>query len=96
MLGAFFNSRGPVIGIPLALILGQQFLLGLILKFAPILVDYLPYIMVMPPQTERGSSIVGQVLIGSSPDSWSPVISALPSILIFVLLGIWRFRNEEL
>jgi ABC-2 type transport system permease protein len=96
MLGAFFNSRGPVIGIPLALILGQQFILGLIVKFVPILVDYLPYIMVMPPQTERGSSIVGQVILGSSPDSWTPVFSAIPSILLFVLIGIWRFSREEL
>ena len=95
MLGTFFNSRGPVIGIPLALILGQQFILGLIMNISPEIINFLPYPLVMPSQDELGSSVVGDVIMGTSPSSWLPVISSIIAILIFIMVSIWRFRKEE-
>ena len=95
MLGAFFNSRGPVIGIPLALILGQQFILGVIMSILPALVNFLPYTLSMPPQTENGSSIVGHIILGTQPESWLPVYASLVLTFVFLLVGIWRFRREE-
>jgi ABC-2 type transport system permease protein len=96
MLGTFFNSRGPVIGIPLALILGQQFILGLVMSISPMIADYLPFPLVMPPQNGPGSSIVGDVILGTSPYSWMPVISSIIAMVAFVMIGIWRFGKEEL
>jgi ABC-2 type transport system permease protein len=95
MLGAFYKSRGPVIGIPLALILGQQFILGIIMSYAPALLDFVPFSLVMPAQTETGSSLVGHVILGTQPESWIPVYSSMAAVLIFTLIGIWRFRREE-
>jgi len=95
MLGAFFNSRGPVIGIPLALILGQQFILGLIMSFFPALVNFLPYTLSMPPQTETGSSIAGHVILGTQPVSWMPVYASIIMIFVFLFIGIRRFQREE-
>ncbi len=50
MLGTFFNSRGPVIGIPLALILGQQFFIGLAMSISPKIINFLPFSLVIPPR----------------------------------------------
>lgn len=95
MLGAFFNARGPVIGIPLAFILGQQFILGIVMNIAPKMVDFLPYPLVMPPQEASATSIVGHVILGTPPSSWMPVYSSAIAIILFVVVGIWRFRREE-
>jgi ABC-2 type transport system permease protein len=94
MLGAFFNSRGPVIGIPLALILGQQFILGLILSISPAIVNFLPFLLIMPPQ-DGSNAIVGNVILGQSPGSWFPVLSSIFAAAIFLIVGIWRLTREE-
>lgn len=95
MLGTFFNARGPVIGIPLALLLGQQFVLGIIMSISPKIADFLPFTIVMPSQDELANSIVGNVILGSPPSSWMPVISSIFAIAIFIFTAIWRFRKEE-
>ena len=96
MLGAFFNSRGPVIGIQLALNLGQQFIQGLFANISPALINYLPYQLAIPLGGESAMSIVGHVILGTTPASWAPVYSSVIAIAIFVWLGIWRFSREEL
>ena len=96
MLGAFFTSRGPVIGISLSLILGQQFIQVIAAKISPTLIHYLPYEMAIPLQGESATSIAGHVILGTSPASWAPVYSSVIAIGIFVWLGIWRFSREEL
>jgi ABC-2 type transport system permease protein len=95
MLGAFFNNRGPVIGIPLALILGQQFILGLLMSISATLVNLFPFLLVMPPQEASAGSVVGHVILGTQPPSWVPVYSSMLAIVLFVVIGIWRFRREE-
>ncbi|MFC2028968.1 ABC transporter permease [Chloroflexota bacterium] len=95
MLGTFFNSRGPVIGIPLALVLGQQFVLGILMSISPRLVEFLPFSIVMPPQDGLANSIVGDVIIGLQPTTWMPAISSIIAIGIFIFISIWRFRKEE-
>lgn len=96
MLGTFFNHRGPVIGIPLALILGQQFLQGLVMSISPSLNNYLPFDIIMPPQTQGASSLTGHLIMGTSPTSMMPIYASLATSLVFVLIAIWRFRQEEL
>jgi ABC-type transport system involved in multi-copper enzyme maturation permease subunit len=94
MLGTFFNARGPVIGIPLALIFGQQFITGVIMAISPKIINFLPYPLIMPPQDGLGS-VVQNVILGITPTSWIPVISSIVSTLIFLVVGIWRFRKQE-
>jgi len=96
MLGAFFNSRGPVIGISLALILGQQFIQGLAANISPAFINYLPYELAIPAQGESATSIVGHVIMGTSPATLAPVYSSIIAIVVFVWLGIWKFSREEL
>lgn len=95
MLGAFFKSRGPVIGIPLAIIMLQQFLLGLIAQISPKLIYYVPFLLVMPMQEDGASSVASSVIFGMSPDNWIPVYSSLIMIVVFLVVGIWRFSREE-
>ncbi|TFH33893.1 MAG: hypothetical protein E4G99_10605 [Anaerolineales bacterium] len=95
MLGTFFNSRGAVIGIPLALILGQQFILGLINWISPKLIPFLPYLLVVPAEGANMGSIVSSVIVGSPPPTWIPIPASIVSILLFVAVGIWRFQREE-
>jgi ABC-2 type transport system permease protein len=96
MLGTFFNSRGPVIGIPLGLLLGQQFVMGLVANISPKLIDFLPFTLTIPPEgASAASSIAGHVILGTPFPTWAPIYSSVIAIVLFVLLGIWRFRREE-
>lgn len=94
MLGTFFDSRGPVIGLPMALIFGQQLILGIAMNISPKIVDYLPYSLVLS-QRASSFSIVGDVILGTPPSSWMPVTSSLIAIAIFITVAIWKFRKEE-
>ena len=96
VLGAFYNSRGPVIGIPLGLMLGQQFVVGLIMKYIPWMYDYLPYQLVMPLNGSGAPYTVAIAVIQGTPVlSWTPVFSTLVLIVALTALGIWRFSREE-
>jgi ABC-2 type transport system permease protein len=95
MLGAFFNSRGAVIGIPLALILGQQFILGLVNWISPRIVEFLPYALVVPLGDEAAGSIASAVILGRPMPLWTPIPAAILSIFLFIALAIWRFSREE-
>ncbi len=95
MLGTFFASRGPVIGIPLGLLLAQQFILGLLTSISPTIAGFVPFGIVMPLQEDASSSIAGSVMLGSSPESWMPVYSSIIAIIIFVTVAIRRFQREE-
>jgi len=96
MLGAFFNSRGPVIGISLALILGMQFIQAIVAYISPALIHFLPYELAIPPQGDAAAAIVGHVILGTTSSTWMPVYSSVIAIAIFIWLGIWRFSKEEL
>jgi ABC-2 type transport system permease protein len=86
MLGTLFDSRAPVIGIPLALFFGQSLLGGLIGTFVPGLPPFLPHSL-----AEQAMSLaLGQPLL-----SYIPITVTLFSILVFVLAAIRRFAQAE-
>jgi ABC-2 type transport system permease protein len=95
MLGAFFNSRGAVIGIPLALILGQQFILGLANWISPRIVEFLPYALVVPLDEGAVGSIASAVILGRSLQLWTPIPTSILMMFAFIALAIWRFGREE-
>jgi ABC-2 type transport system permease protein len=90
MLGTLFNSRGPVIGIALALLLTQQNLVG----WLPFLRYVLPWKLVMPIG-EQLDAVAPCLLVGSH--NYSPILIAVVALesLLFLLIGLWRFSREE-
>jgi ABC-type transport system involved in multi-copper enzyme maturation permease subunit len=90
MLGTFFNSRGPVLGIALGLLLMQQTLIG----WLPFLGKVLPMKLVLP-LGEPMDAIAPSLLLGMH--NYSPdliLVIALESLL-FLGIGLWRFSREE-
>lgn len=90
MLGTFFDSWGPVIGIPLGIVLGQQYLINA----APVLGKVLPYGLSLPIGAQMPAAI--SLMQGQPPASWTNVVVALAASVAFVAIAVWRFRREEL
>lgn len=95
MLGAYFNARGAVIGIPLALLLGQQFLLGMLAQLSTSLILYTPFPIIMPDILPSRLSLVATIIAGKTPETMTPVLVSVLGIVLFLWLGIWRFSREE-
>lgn len=91
MMGAFFNHRAPVIGIPIALTFAQQWIIG----FIPQLVEVLPYTIALPNPATNGPSIVAALIQGITSSSYQPLVWAAVLSVIFSALAIWRFGREE-
>ncbi|MEW5871826.1 MAG: ABC transporter permease [Chloroflexota bacterium] len=91
MLGSFFNHRGPVIGIPLALAFGQQMLFGLL----PALINVLPWTIVVPAG-DLDSAIFPSLVSGQPLPNLMPLYVTSACIPLFLLLALWRFEKEEL
>jgi ABC-2 type transport system permease protein len=88
MLGTMFSKRVPVIGIPIALIIIQAFVLNLLHEVA----EWLPYIF---PGTLNDLARVF-MMEAPMPSEWlMPVFTTLLLSATFVYLAIWRFQREE-
>ncbi len=86
MLGTFFSSRAPVIGIALAVLIGQDIV-------AQLLARPLPWLhLILPQELMVNASLVAN---GKPLDSWVPVIVTSIMSVIFVVAAIWRFEREE-
>ena len=82
MLGTFFNSRGPVLAVPLALLFGGDFVVG----FWPALGEIMPWVL---------GRLAVLTLQGLPWPSTLPLLSTLVWAVAFVWAAIWRFRREE-
>lgn len=90
-LGTIFNSRGPVIGIPLGLVLGFQLITGVI----PWIVYILPYQLAFPMGEETSSALATAMILGETPETWLPLVTAIVGILVMIGFSIWRLGREE-
>jgi hypothetical protein len=90
MLGTFFDSWGPIIGIPLAFSFGQQFIGG----FLPFLLYLFPWALSVPIGDEY-PSLTSSLINGEAPFSWIPLIAAAFFSVVFIGVAIWRFGQEE-
>jgi ABC-2 type transport system permease protein len=90
MLGTFFSSRGPVIGIVLGLLFMQQYLIG----WLPVLGYVLPMKLVLP-LGEQLDAVAPCLLVGSH--NYSPILIVVVALesLLFIGIGLWRFSREE-
>jgi ABC-2 type transport system permease protein len=91
MLGSLFNGRGPVIGIGLAFLFLQQYLVGLL----PALRYVLPWTLVVPLNNQT-EAIVPALLSGQPIYSYLPILAVAVECILFVLISLWRFNREEL
>jgi ABC-2 type transport system permease protein len=90
MLGTFFDGRGAVIGIPMAILFLYQFVLSLV----PPLGQIMPWLLVYPPG-QTGGSLVQEALLGQPLTMPLPVIATAVWCVLFVAVAIWRFGKEE-
>jgi hypothetical protein len=86
MLGTFFGSRNPVIGIPLIFLFVQRLI-------PEVLGPYVGWIQLVMPERLTDYSYI--ILTGGQLPSWIPVVTMASASLIFVVLGVLRFRKEE-
>jgi ABC-2 type transport system permease protein len=88
MLGTLFDSTGPVIGIPIALLIGMSLLPQILGNLIPWLVSILP---------SRLTDLAIAVGVGQTPPAdWHyPLIITGILIVVFTTLAIVRLRREE-
>jgi ABC-2 type transport system permease protein len=85
MLGAFFNSRGPIAGIGIGF-----FMAGLLLKsFIP------PQVLIVTPWPLP--DVAAGLALGSElPSIWpAPVAATAIWIVVMTIAALWRFEREE-
>ncbi len=89
MLGTFFSSRGPVLGIAIGVAVGSMMGVG------QLFARFLPWLVLILPEAIPG--LVTALIEGSPiPDVWPvPIIVMSLYVVLFVGLAIWRFNREE-
>ena len=89
MLGTFFDTRGPVLGIAMVVAIGSMLSIG------NLFAGFLPRIVVLLPESIPG--ILTFLVQGEPlPDVWPiPIILMSVYSLLFVALAIWRIKREE-
>ncbi len=92
MLGIIFCSRGPVIGISLAALLIQYYLMGL-----PAIQKFLPVFLILPAGQEPDMlpSLAAAATMGQPLETLLPIIITAGLIVIFLIIALWRFQREE-
>ncbi|HSL45038.1 MAG TPA: hypothetical protein VK897_16520 [Anaerolineales bacterium] len=85
MLGTFYNSRGPVAGIGIAVILIGMMLKGLIPQ----------QIMILTPWPL--ADLAGPLALGMElPSVWPvPIVATAFWIVVMIVAALWRFGREE-
>ena len=89
MLSTLFRSRGPVIGIPMVLVFGNQ-LAGL----APALAKTMPWNLVMDLGPQQPALAV--LLVQGQPlPTVTPILGTAVLTVIFIAVALFKFRREE-
>ena len=89
MLGSMSNSRGLVIGIPLLINLGYQFLL----MIGDWLGDIMPWNLVIPLGDRL--SLAMTLLQGEPLPTITPIIATVLWSILFTAVALWSFSREE-
>lgn len=84
MLGCFLRSRGPVIGLPLILLLAQLWFEGGLVNSG--------FVKFLPMGLDK---VAGAWLSGGRADFLIPVAAVSAWCIIFVAASIWRIRREQ-
>lgn len=90
MFGALFSNRGAVIGLSLAFVFGQQFLIGML----PFLGRILPIGIYLPKENEP--TLASALLLGQPAPELTPALASLALGILFVVIAVWKFNRIEL
>jgi ABC-2 type transport system permease protein len=90
MLGTIFKDRAAVMGITIGLLFGAQF----IAQLAPVVVNLMPWLLVMPLGTQP-FAFAQLVMNGQPLPTIMPIVSTAILSVIFVITALWRFGREE-
>jgi len=90
MLGTVVNNRRIVMAIPLAYLIGQDFI-GFFVNTIP--TDYLIRSLCLSGEK---MSLASSIILGVPIESWIPFILAILSIILFLIVGVLRFNKHEL
>jgi ABC-2 type transport system permease protein len=91
MLGTLFNNRGAVIGLGLAFLFGQQFLV----QMMPFLWKILPVGIFLNAEPDA-PSLTAALILGQPLPSLQPVWWGIGLSVVFVMIALWRFERTEL
>ncbi len=91
MLGTLFTKRGGVLGIPMAILLGYQLIIGI----APSLGEIMPWALTMPLGQTAGSSLALALALGLPLPSVTPIIATAAWCVVFTVMAVWRFNRDE-
>ena len=92
MFGAIFDHPAPVIGIPMAFLFVQQFLVSL----APGLAKILPWSLVMPLNNSTELPMSTALMLGEPVSSYLPLYGTLALSGLFIVIALWVFQRQEL
>ena len=91
MFSAASNSRGAAIGIPMAVLLGYQFIVGV----APWTLEIMPWGLTNAGSSSGpGNSVAVAMALGQS-FSALPIIATLAWCVLFVVVAVWKFNRDE-
>lgn len=90
MLGTFFDSLGPIIGIPLTFAFSQQIIGGLL----PFVIYIFPYALSAPAGDDY-PSLLSSFINGETPFSYLPLLATACFSVVFTAVAIVRFEREE-
>jgi ABC-2 type transport system permease protein len=92
MLGALLDHPAPVIGIPIGVLFGQNFLSSAY----PPLFRALPWALAMPINNSDGVPLATALMTGQPVESLLPLATTLVMIVVFVGVALWAFERQEL
>ena len=91
MLGTLFNNRGAVIGLGMAFLFGQQFLVQMV----PFLWKVLPIGIFLNVEPDA-PSLTAALILGQPLPTLQPVWWGIGLSIVFVAISLWRFEKTEL
>ncbi len=89
MAGAFAESLGTVIAIPMAVLFGQL-AFGMV---APSLMKVFP--LALSIGTDEHPALIESAIMGVTPDTWTPVVVTAILSILFIVVALWRFNQQE-
>jgi ABC-2 type transport system permease protein len=92
MFGAIFDHPAPVIGIPMAFLFVQQFLVSL----APGLANILPWSLIFPLNNSTELPMSSALMLGEPVSSYLALYGTLAFSVLFVVIALWVFQRQEL
>jgi ABC-2 type transport system permease protein len=91
MFSAATNSRGAAIGIPMAVLFGYQFVVGI----APWTLQVMPWGLTNAGSSTGMANSVATALAQGQAASVPPIIATLAWCALFVIIAVWKFNRDE-